>query len=138
MRQEEHNIQVACVRWFNLQYPQYRGLLFACPNGGNRNLVTAAKLKAEGVTPGVADLLLLVPRFGFPHIIEGNAEEMVTYVGTADLCCGLAIEMKTKRGCQSQAQKEWQKKVEAAGYRYVIVRSVEQFIKEINDYLNRN
>lgn len=132
MRQEEHNIQVACVRWFNLQYPQYRGLLFAIPNGGNRNLVTAAKLKAEGVTPGVADLLLLVPKqrqilyacVGYPLI-----EESIS---------GLAIEMKTKRGCQSPAQKEWQKKVEDAGYRYVIVRSVEQFIKEINDYLKRN
>lgn len=130
MRQEEHNIQVACVRWFNLQYPQYRGLLFAVPNGGARNLVTAAKLKAEGVTPGVADLLLLVPKqrqilyacVGYPLI-----EESIS---------GLCIEMKTKRGSQSQAQKEWQKKVEAAGYRYVIVRSVEQFIKEINDYLD--
>lgn len=120
MRQEEHNIQVACVRWFAMQYPQYRGLLFAIPNGGNRNLVTAAKLKAEGVTPGVADLLLLVPK--------------VSYSFNSQIS-GLCIEMKTKRGSQSQAQKEWQKKVEAAGYRYVIVRSVEQFIKEINDYL---
>lgn len=126
MRQEEHNIQVACVRWFNLQYPQYRGLLFACPNGGNRNLVTAAKLKAEGVTPGVADLLLLVPGFGISELKDGYL---------AKECHALCIEMKTAKGRQSPEQKEWQKKVEAAGYRYVIVRSVEQFIKEINDYL---
>lgn len=119
---------MACVRWFNLQWPQYRGLLFAVPNGGARNLVTAAKLKAEGVTPGVADLLLLVPKFTRHYITSGDA-----YVGVT--IHGLAMEMKTKKGSQSPAQKEWQKKVEAAGYRYVIVRSVEQFIKEINDYL---
>ena len=105
---------MACVRWFNLQYPQYRGLLFACPNGGARNLVTAAKLKAEGVTPGVADLLLLVPK---------------------QWAFALCIEMKTAKGRQSPEQKEWQKKVEGEGYRYVIVRSVEQFMNEINDYL---
>ena len=115
---------MACVRWFNMQYPQYRGLLFACPNGGARNLVTAAKLKAEGVVAGVADLLLLVPMF-----VKAKDDGWVNTIHA------LCIEMKTKRGYQSQAQKEWQKKVEAAGYRYVIVRSVEQFIKEINDYL---
>ena len=125
MREEEHNIQAACVRWFNLQWPQYRGLLFAVPNGGARSKATAGKLKAEGVVPGVADLILLVPRCVKAHDDEG-------WYNTIHALC---IEMKTKRGYQSQAQKEWQKKVEAAGYRYVIVRSVEQFIKEINDYL---
>ena len=125
MRQEEHNIQVACVRWFNLQYPQYRGLLFAVPNGSYRNLVTAAKLKAEGVTPGVADLLLLVPR---AFKANDNDEWYIIF--------GLCIEMKTKRGSQSQAQKEWQKKVEEYGYKYAVCRSVEEFIKEINYYLD--
>ena len=61
MNQEEHNIQCACVRWFNYQWPEYRGLLFAVPNGGARSKATAGKLKAEGVVAGVADLILLVP-----------------------------------------------------------------------------
>ena len=126
-RQDEHNLQVACVRWFNLQYPQYRGLLFAVPNGSYRNLVTAAKLKAEGVTPGVADLLLLVPGFGISELKDGYL---------AKECHALCIEMKTKRGYQSQAQKEWQKKVEEYGYKYAVCRSVEEFIKEINYYLD--
>lgn len=114
MRQEEHNIQVACVRWFNLQYPQYRGLLFSVPNGGARNLVTAAKLKAEGVVAGVADLLLLVPK---------------------QWAFALCIEMKTTKGRQSPEQKEWQAKVEGEGYRYAVCRSIEEFMDTINDYL---
>jgi hypothetical protein len=56
---EEHRLQAACVRWFNLQYPQLEGRLFAVPNGGRRDAVTGAKLKAEGVVPGVSDLILL-------------------------------------------------------------------------------
>lgn len=119
MNAHEHRLQCACVRWFALQYPEYRGLLFAVPNGGNRDKVTGAMMKAEGVTAGVADLLLLVPRL--PNW-EMN-------------CHALAIEMKTEKGRQSPAQKEWQKKVEAQGYKYIVVRSLDQFITEINSYL---
>ena len=41
--EEEHHIQCACVRYFALAYPQYKGLLFAVPNGGRRDEKTAAK-----------------------------------------------------------------------------------------------
>lgn len=57
--EEEHRIQSACVRWFSLKYPKLRGRLFAVPNGGRRDQTTAGKLKAEGVVPGVSDLILL-------------------------------------------------------------------------------
>lgn len=120
MREEEHNIQVACVRWFNLQWPEYRGLLFAVPNGGARSKATAGKLKAEGVVAGVSDLILLVP-----HIEEG-----CRYMWHA-----LCIEMKRDKGHQSPEQKAWQAKVEEMGFKYVVTRSLDDFITEINDYL---
>lgn len=53
------------------------GLVFAIPNGGQRNVVVARKLKAEGVRPGVPDLFLPVAR-GIWH--------------------GLFIEMKRRDG----------------------------------------
>lgn len=126
MREEEHNIQSACVRWFNLQWPQYRGLLFAVPNGGARSKATAGKLKAEGVVPGVADLILLVPKSN--TYIYSAGEMTLSYHA-------LCIEMKTAKGRQSPEQKEWQAKVEGEGYRYAVCRSLEDFIKQINDYL---
>ena len=46
-------------KWFNLKYPKLKGRLFAVPNGGGRDTVTGGKLKAEGVTAGVSDLILL-------------------------------------------------------------------------------
>ena len=55
---EEHKIQTTCVKWFNITHPKLKGLLFAVPNGGRRDKVTAAKLKEEGVVAGVADLIL--------------------------------------------------------------------------------
>lgn len=110
----ESNLQKSCVRWFRLQYPKLASLLFAVPNGGARNAVTGAILKAEGVTKGVADLLLLVPNKQY-H--------------------GLCIEMKTPKGHQSPSQQDWQEDVEWAGYKYVICRTAEEFIREITRYL---
>lgn len=102
MRQEEHNIQVAIVRYLRL-----RGFeVFAIPNGGRRDAVTGAKLKAEGATAGVADLEILLP--------IGNA---------------LFVEVKTAKGRQSDEQKEFQRRVESLGFNYLIWRSVDDAVK---------
>ena len=116
MRQEEHKIQCAIVKWFFYAYPALRGgLLFAVPNGGHRNIQTAARLKAEGVTSGVADLLLLIPKRDY-H--------------------GLCVEVKTPVGRQSENQKSWQRAVEAQGYKYSIVRSLDDFAELLRWYLD--
>lgn len=111
---EEHRIQCSCIKWYRLQYPHFCHNLFAVPNGGRRDEVTAGKLKAEGVMSGVADLILL----------KSNANYGA-----------LLIEMKTRTGHQSETQKEWQKLIERDGYKYVICRSLEDFIREVNEYL---
>ena len=115
MRHIESMTQCRCVRWFRLQYPAIGNLLFAVPNGGRRGKVEACILKAEGVVAGVADMLLLVPSGGW-H--------------------GLAIEMKTETGRQSPSQREWQQLVEKVGYRYVVCRTIDEFINEVNKYLS--
>ena len=112
---EEHRIQVACVRWFRLKYPHLSPRLFAVPNGERRDGVTGAKLKAEGVLPGVADLILLKRNRHY---------------------CGLLIEMKTANGRQSDTQKWWEQEVCAEGeYKYVVCRSLDDFIREVDVYL---
>lgn len=117
MRNEESKLQIACVKWFRYQYPEYARQLFAVPNGGNRNLITAKILKAEGVLPGVADLIFLKP----------NAEYHA-----------LCIEMKYGKGKQSELQKEWQFIIEGHGYKYEVCNSLESFINTINTYINGN
>ena len=120
----EHALQCACVHWFRLQYPEYATLLFAVPNGGARNAITGARLKDEGVTAGVADLILLLPKW------------FTTWRGeTGFMYAGLCIEMKTPTGRQSPEQRAWQAAVEAQGYKYAIVRDVLGFVKLIQEYL---
>lgn len=50
----EHFEQRETVKWFRQTFRGVR--IFAIPNGGARNLATAARLKVEGVSPGVPDL----------------------------------------------------------------------------------
>lgn len=114
MKHQESRLQAACVQWFNYAHPHLRGLLFAVPNGGRRDAVTGKILKAEGVVAGVADLILLHQ--------------------TMDNNC-LCIEMKTAKGRQQESQKEWQEKAERGGARYVICRSLEDFINITNEYV---
>ena len=114
MTHEESRIQQGCVRWFRYQFPNLARLLFAVPNGGRRDAVTGKILKGEGVVAGVSDLILLVPA-GPYH--------------------ALCVEMKTRAGHQSPAQKEWQGEVEKHGYRYVVCRSLDDFIDAVYEYL---
>lgn len=110
----EHRLQCCCVQWFRMQYPKHKHSLFAVPNGGRRDKVTGAKLKAEGVMAGVADLILLMQSKGYGALL---------------------IEMKVRGGKQSPSQKKWQKKVEKDGYRYVVCRSFDEFRNAVEDYL---
>lgn len=115
-RHNESRLQTACVTWFRMKHRNLAKLIFAVPNGGARSKIEAAIMRGEGVTAGVSDLILLVARGGFN---------------------GLCIEMKTEsRGSrQSDDQKAWQALVEAQGYKYIVCRSLDQFMSEINNYL---
>lgn len=114
-KNEEHKIQCACVHWFRLQYPKLSNILFAVPNAARRSARNGAYMKDEGMLSGVADLILL----------KSNR-----FYG------GLCLELKIEKGKQSPAQKEWQKDAEANGAKYVLVRSLDEFIKVVTDYLN--
>ena len=113
----ESQLQRQCVAWFRLQYPKHAKLLFAVPNGGARSRVEAAIMKAEGVTAGVSDLILLEPRGGY-----------------GALCIEMKREDKSSR--QSARQKEWQAVATEAGNRYVVVRSLEIFQAVVNEYMS--
>jgi len=52
----EHKEQADFVAWFRSEYPCIR--IFAIPNGGNRSITEANRLKAEGVEPGVFDIYI--------------------------------------------------------------------------------
>lgn len=112
----ESVLQRACVKWFRDTYPDHALMLFAVPNGGRRGAKEAGIMKGEGVTAGVADLILLEARGGY-----------------GSLC----IEMKTrsKDSRQQDSQKAWQQATEKAGNRYVVIRSKQAFQALVTQYM---
>jgi hypothetical protein len=110
----EHRIQCACIKLFRYLYPHY--IIYAIPNGGQRNAIVAAKLKAEGVLAGIPDIHIPMARNGYHS---------------------LYIEMKNgKKGTISDKQKDMIEKLKAEGNKVVVCRSVEEFEKEIKEYFN--
>lgn len=118
----EHQIQSAIVKWADLNSGRHRelALLFAIPNGGWRDPVTAAKLKAEGVRPGVPDLALPVP------------------VVRPDGSWRHGLFMEVKRGTMGRVREQqalWAGLLKGLGYEVVLVRSLEEGIAAFRDYL---
>jgi PhoPQ-activated pathogenicity-related protein len=114
MKNLEHIEQVALIEWFRLQHPILQKCLWAIPNGGIRNIRTAVKLKKEGVTAGVSDLFLMIPKAGF-H--------------------GMFIEMKAKKGIVQANQKEFLSIAQAMGYKGVVCFGFDEAKIAISDYL---
>jgi len=113
MKNTEHIEQKLFVQWFENQYP--KGLLFAIPNGGLRNIKVAMKLKAEGVKAGVPDIMIPMARDGY---------------------CGLFIEMKAPKGTLQESQKKWLADLNAAGYKAICCKGFEEACKATKEYLD--
>ena len=73
----ESEEQKALFDWWQRTPYARHFVMYHIPNGGRRDKITGARLKAEGVVAGVPDVFLASPRQGF-H--------------------GLYIEMKRQRG----------------------------------------
>lgn len=101
MTATEHAEQVSLVQWLDATHPDL--LYFAVPNGGNRNIITAKKMKAEGVKAGVPDMF-------FPAL-------------------KLFIELKrTKGGNVSAEQKHMKERLELAGYKVAICHGAKEAV----------
>ena len=73
-------------------------------------------MKAEGVTAGVADLILLVPKKVYG-------------------CRCIERRTGATGARKSPEQKAWQKATEEAGNIYAVVRTLEDFQAIVNDYM---
>lgn len=104
----EHEEQVRFVQWFKRRFPDVR--ILAIPNGGQRNVVVAAKMKAEGVSRGVPDLQ--VPAWG------------------------LWIEMKrTRGGTVSPEQRDWIAYLESIGQTVIVAKGANEAIAKVTAFI---
>lgn len=118
----EHAEQATVIIWFKRAYPELQNRLFAIPNGAHlaggakQRAQQMNKLKAEGLVPGVPDLMLPVARNGY-H--------------------GLFVEMKRIKGSStSKEQKDWHEFLNKQGYKAVICKGHREAQGVINSYLS--
>lgn len=108
----EHQVQVAICNYLDLRKVCY----FAIPNGGKRNIITASKLKAEGVKKGVPDLCII--HEGQAFFLEVKRPKSATGA----------------KGRLSTVQKEMIGKIEDAGGEVKVVYSVADVIEACIDW----
>jgi hypothetical protein len=109
---QEHQVQKAICHYLDLRKVCY----FAVPNGGPRNLITAKKLKAEGVKAGVPDICIISD--GMAFFLEVKRPK--TVLGD--------------KGRLSAAQKDMIEKIEYAGGEVRVVYSVADVIEACIDW----
>jgi len=98
----EFKIQAECFQWHWNNFPDQRGRLFTVNNNAP-SAYAGSVMMVYHVVAGVSDMI---------YLSDTGA---------------VFLEFKDERGRQSLSQKWWQGVVEAVGYRYVVVRSVEDF-----------
>lgn len=125
MNHVEHEHQCALIAWAHRVRLQPASdvepgatigfYLLAIPNGGRRTPREGARLKAEGVKPGVSDLLLPLRRGGF---------------------AGLWLELKAPGEKPNPRQREWIERMRRAGYCAEWRDSWDKAAQVITDYLD--
>jgi hypothetical protein len=113
----EHEEQVVLMRLVEMhlgRWPEL-GMLYAVPNGSERNVIVGRKLKAEGVKKGVPDLCLPVPRGGY-H--------------------GLYVELKRQKKSRiSPEQVAWINALQGQGYKAEICLGATEAWEVIREYV---
>lgn len=110
----ESKIQAECYQWYNnnfcLKHHNPRGMMFSVPNElAGANKIAMMQAKAIGLTAGVSDTILILPN------------------GKLIFC-----EFKDAKGVQSEKQKEFEKQVQAHGFDYILIRTLDDFKYQIS------
>ena len=99
----EAKIQQEIFVWHWNNRPHERKLLFMVHNEASSR-IRGARLKGQGMVSGVSDLIYCDPRSNEP----------------------VFLEIKNDKGVQSNSQKEFENAVAFHGFKYYVVRSVEE------------
>lgn len=104
---KEDDEQAALARWLDLRRVRWCHV----PNGGDRDVRVAARLKSHGVKRGVPDVLVFDPPPAAPGTVGG------------------AVELKRRSGgTVSWEQTEWLAHLEKQGWAVKIARGFEEAI----------
>lgn len=105
----EHQHQVQVIRWCDEHPDQRLKLIFAIPNGGDRTPQTLNYMVAEGLRPGMPDLMLPVPAAEHHGLfvemkaedgrLSENQEKRISLLRGQGYCCRVAWSARQAFDC---------------------------------------
>lgn len=98
------------------------------PNGGQRNAIVGAKLKAMGTVPGYPDIMIFHPESGV---------SLSRRDGWGDRRVGLAIELKVRPNKPTEEQLAIHDLLRMARWLVVVCYGLDEVERIANDYLKR-
>jgi hypothetical protein len=120
----EYEIQMALNELLKLMLRDNRVEWWHTPNGGLRDIKTAAKFKAMGVRPGVADFFFT---WGEPVSVVGEPKVQT-------FARNLFLELKRRGGDLSEAQEQFRDSVTAKGSWYEVADSIDAAVEILKRY----
>jgi len=106
----EHSLQTMVREYLRLRAVA-DSFVFAIPNAGKRSFGAAVRMKAEGLTAGVADICIM---------LEGGRT--------------LWLELKSSKGRQSDYQKGFQAICDRIGHTYILARSLDEAVGQLKAF----
>ena len=106
----EHSLQVQLLAEFEVRKARDVNIV-ASANAGHRSLRMGARMKAEGLQAGAADLCIMLP---------GGKVAW--------------LELKTATGRQSLAQKGFEAKCRRLGHPYALARTLDEAIEALTQW----
>jgi hypothetical protein len=102
----ERAVHLGVAQYLNLR----RAVWFHTPNGGSRNVVEAARMKALGVKPGIPDVIVIAP-------------------------CLCALELKReRRSSTTDSQLAWLEAFAAAGFKVAVAKGIDDAIGKLREW----
>jgi hypothetical protein len=120
-RHQESDLQVSIVDWWDRNVADTDAILFSIPNGGRRDGISGAILKAEGARAGMPDLVLL----------QQGARVTFIEMKAPEIRLGNTVVQKATR--LSEAQREMHPKLRALGFRVEVVSTGGQFFRLVEE-----
>jgi hypothetical protein len=117
----EHDLQKSFFRWLSIEM-QTNPNLYLChaiPNGGQRGDIEGAMLKAEGVTSGIPDIFIPIPKIDHNGLVSN----------------GLYIELKVKGNKPTEDQRAVLLMLQSQGYDCKVFNHLDDVIIYTREYL---
>ena len=117
LESEEQQVVFEWARWNEKRFPDLEWLIHV-PNGGLRNVVVAAQLKAQGTRKGFPDIMLPTARHGYHALV---------------------IELKRQKIAKPQLspeQKAWIEYLKSQGWCAAVCYGAGEAIEKLEWYLN--